>query len=135
MDTGIIAALLGGGATIVAALIAREYSGRNVAPRAHPSLKKGAPTTSGKPDLGAILIKLDKYRQRATFGSVAGLLSREAFTLFDGYPRTPLTSWVVSKSTGKPTGQSSSEIHPALFDNPRIISSTEELRAWLANHP
>ena len=127
MDSGIIAALLGGGATIAAALIARGYSGRRGSTFVRPSLLRTVPTPSNTPDLGAILIRLDKYRQRATFGAVAGLLNRDAFTLFDGYPRTPLTSWVVSKGTGKPTGQSPSEIHPDLFDNPRILSSADEL--------
>jgi hypothetical protein len=62
------------------------------------------------------------------------MLGREQLILFDGYLRTPRTSWVVSKSTGKPTGQDDSAIHPDLFKYPRIITSSGELKSWLATH-
>ena len=87
------------------------------------------------PDLDSILARLERYRQRATFGAVAGFLGREPLTLFDGYPRMPRTSWVVSKSTGKPTGQDGSALHPDLFKNPHVITNSGELKSWLAIHP
>ena len=89
----------------------------------------------GLPDLDSILARLERHRQRATFGAVAGLRGREPLTLFDGYPRTPRTSWVVSKSTGRPTGQDGSAVHPDLFQNPHVICNSAELKAWLETHP
>lgn len=84
--------------------------------------------------LDAILERLERHRQRATFGAVAGLLGREPVKLFEGYPRIPRTSWVVSKDTGLPTGQRSSETHPDLCKNPYVIRSSQELRDRLATH-
>jgi len=114
-----------------------------VSPELAPELRMVSPeldTSSitpvrGSPDLDSILARLERYRQRVTFGAVAGLLGREPLTLFDGYPRTPRTSWVVSKSTGKPTGQDGTALHPDLFKNPHVITNSGELKSWLATHP
>jgi hypothetical protein len=135
MDSTIVAALIGGGATIAAAIIAVAYSKRHENEPRH--LGRTGPSTSESTnrDLDSILERLERHRQRATFGAVAGLLGCEPMKLFDGYPRIPRTSWVVSKSTGEPTGQSGSEIHPDLYSNPHVIQSTSELKAWLSSHP
>src|SRR4051794_13058699 len=105
MDSSVIAALIGGGATVATAAIAvyvqqrMDHASRMHAHSAHSF------QDHTDPDLDDILERLERHHQRATFGAVAGLLGREPLTLFDGYPRTPRTSWVVSKSTGLPTGQ------------------------------
>jgi hypothetical protein len=120
---------------VAAAVITTIYARR----RDHTPRSYGkAPSTarvSGSPDLDGILACLERHRQRATFGAVAGLLGREPLTLFDGYPRTRRTSWVVSKSTGRPTGQEGAAVHPDLFQNPHVISNGAELKAWLETHP
>ena len=135
MDSNIAAALIGAGATVVGAVLTIIYNRR----RDHrpPSNWDSSSITPvwRSPDLDSILACLERYRQRATFGAVAGLLGREPLTLFDGYPRTPRTSWVVSKSTGKPTGQDGSALHPDLFKNPHVITNSGELKSWLETHP
>lgn len=135
MDSNIAAALIGAGATVAAALITTIYVRR----RDHSPPTNGQTQNASSfvipPDLDDILVRLERHRQRATFGAVAGLVGREPLKLFDGCPRTPRSSWVVSKSTGQPTGQGASMIHPDLFKNPHIITNSSQLRAWLASHP
>jgi hypothetical protein len=135
MDTNIVVALIGAAGVVTAAVIPIIFARR----RDHSPPSNGqAPSTASvgvSLNLGDILARLEQYRQRATFGAVAGLLHREPLTLFDGYPRSPRTSWVVSKSTGKPTGQDGSALHPDLFKNPHVISYSAELESWLATHP
>jgi hypothetical protein len=84
--------------------------------------------------LDEILAVLEGHHQRATFGAVAGLLGRESKSLFDGYERKPRTAWVVSKSTGLPTGTKKESYPSALLEKPQVIDTTEELRAWLRDH-
>jgi hypothetical protein len=122
MDSNIAAALIGAVATVTAAVITIIYTSRR--DRSPPSN-----------ELDEILERLERYRQRATFGAVAGLLGLNPLTLFNGYPRTPRTSWVVSKTTGKPTGQGGSAVHPDLLKNPYVISNSAALKAWLKTHP
>jgi hypothetical protein len=136
MDSTIVAALIGGGATIAAAIIAVAYSKRHENEPRQSGRSGPIPSESGNPELDSILERLERHHQRATFGSVAGLLRCEPLKLFDACPqRVPRTSWVVSKSTGQPTGQSGSQIHPDLYSNPHVIQSTGELKAWLRSHP
>jgi len=136
MDSNIAATLIAASATVAAAVITTVYTMRR--DRSLPSTGRTPSIIPdrGSPDLESILARLERYHQRATFGAVAGLLGRGPLTLFDGYPRrTPRTSWVVSKSTGKPTGQEGSALHPDLFKNPNVISNSGELKSWLATHP
>ncbi len=81
--------------------------------------------------LDQILDILQHNRQRATFGAVAGVLGREPLSLFDGYPRTPRTAWVVSKSTSQPTGHKKSELPPDFVLNAHVITTKEELLRWI----
>jgi hypothetical protein len=84
--------------------------------------------------LDEILDVLERHRQRATFGAVAGILGREPRSLFNGYVRTPRTAWVVSKTTGLPTGTKESDYPAGLLQNKQVINTSDELRAWLREH-
>src|SRR5262245_47231094 len=127
MDATITAAIIGAGATVAPAIITLVYTRRrDHAPPSKEHVPSAAPVV-GSPNLDSILERLERYHQRATFGAVAGLLGHEPLTLFDGYPRTPRTSWVVNKDTGRPTGQDWAALHPDLLRNPHIISSSTEL--------
>jgi hypothetical protein len=135
MDSNIVAALITGVSTVAAAVVTVVYTRQRC--ESTPSNRRTSVVASagGSLDFDAILARLENHHQRATFGAIAGYLGREPLTLFDGYPqRTPRTSWVVSKSTGKPTGQEGSALHPALFENPHVIRDTGNLRSCLASH-
>ena len=82
--------------------------------------------------LDRILDALDHYRQRATYGAVAGLVGRIARSLMQGRPRDARHSWVVRKADGRPTGYAPSECHPELATRSRVIATAADLRAWLA---
>jgi len=103
-----------------------ESTPKTVPAPASPSSRESSNLT-----LDRILDILQHHRQRATFGAVAGALGREPLNLFDGYPRTPRTAWVVSKGTGQPTGQKQSELPPDLFTNAHVITTREELLRWI----
>jgi hypothetical protein len=85
--------------------------------------------------LDQILDVLERHRQRATFGAVAGILGREPISLFNGYVRSPKTAWIVSKSTGLPTGTKEEDYPSGLLEKKSVIDAPEELRKWLQeNH-
>src|SRR4051812_11347419 len=63
------------------------------------ALAAKAPAGAGY-DLDDILERLERHRQRATYGAVAGLLGRQPLTLFDGYDFTP--KWFIRQVTGRP---------------------------------
>lgn len=92
-------------------------------------------TSDSDPTLDNIVERLEKHRQRATYGAVAGLLGRQPLTLFDGYDFTPRNSWVVASGNGRPTNYHPSQLHPDLFSNPQVIRDKDELREWLSRHP
>ena len=124
MDSNVMAALIGATATIAAALITiamswqhqpqndqrkseavarRDATPSTSAPEPRPTAEAIVPQPTAKPiapalTLDRILDMLQDHRQRATFGAVAGVLSQEPKTLFDGYSRTTRTAWVVSKA-------------------------------------
>lgn len=81
--------------------------------------------------LDDILSKLDRNQQRATYSAVAALVGEAPRSLMRDKPRSPNTSWVVSKSTGLPTGYKDTDVHPQLTANEKVLSSGEELAAWL----
>jgi hypothetical protein len=65
---------------------------------------------------------------------VAAILGREPQSLFIGYARSSKTAWVVSQSTGLPTGTKKDDYPPELLRNERIIDSADELYVWLRDH-
>lgn len=85
-------------------------------------------------DLDAIVTLLDRHRQRATYGAVAGLLGTPQQSLMKGRPKTPLYSWVVNKEKALPTGYSKEEMHPALEARSAVITDQEALAQWLQEH-
>ena len=84
--------------------------------------------------LEEILDVLERHHQRATFGTVGGILERDPESLFKGYARTPRTAWVVNKATELPTGTKAGDYPPGLLKKERIIDTPEELRLWLGRH-
>ena len=65
-------------------------------------------------DLDGILAALNHHRQRATYGAVAALVGQTPRLLMHGRPRAQANSWIVSKSSGRPTGYADADVHPEL---------------------
>jgi hypothetical protein len=85
-------------------------------------------------DLDAILAALDHHQQRATYSAVAALLGQTPRLLMHGRARAQENSWIVSKSSGRPTGYADGDIHPQLTSTETVLTTREELQSWLANH-
>src|SRR5215213_8824533 len=85
-------------------------------------------------DLDGVLAALNHHQQRATYSAVAALLGQAPRALMRGRPRAPENSWIVSKSTGRPTGYADSDVHAELTANEMVLTTREELTSWLANH-
>jgi hypothetical protein len=83
--------------------------------------------------LDGILAALDHHHQRATYSAVAALVGATPRTLMHGRPREAGNSWIVSKTTGRPTGYPEDAIHPQLTANETILHTREELATWLAS--
>lgn len=83
-------------------------------------------------NLEDILSSLEKHYQRATYGAVAGQVGCPARSVMKGRPRNPHNSWVVALADGNPTAYQPHEKHPRLYANPHVITSPEELAAWLS---
>jgi hypothetical protein len=49
-----------------------------------------------------------------------------------GRPRAPENSWIVSKTTGRPTGYADGDVHPNLTANETVLTTREELASFLA---
>jgi hypothetical protein len=81
--------------------------------------------------LESILELLQRHRQRATYGAVAALVGRTPRNLMQGLPRDWLHSWVVNQDTGLPSEYPAGKIHPAIKERAEILSSEQELVAWL----
>jgi len=84
-------------------------------------------------DLDAVLAALNRHQQRATYSAVAALLGQTPRLLMHGRPRAPENSWIVSKSTGRPTGYADGDIHPHLTTIETVLTTREDLASWLAN--
>ena len=90
--------------------------------------------------LPLIVAQLDKHRQRASYGAVAGLVGVLPRGLMNGRPKSTEYSWVVAGSgrqRGWPTGYTEQQIDPECLRQIRragndTIESTDQLRAWLA---
>ena len=85
--------------------------------------------------LDALVERLERHRQRTTYGAVADLLGLNPLSMFVGYPFTPRNSWVVAKANGIPTKYDVSQMHPDLFSNPRVIETATDLQEWLLSIP
>jgi len=79
-----------------------------------------------------VIAALNRHQQRATYSAVAALVDQSPRLLMYKRPRTQETSWVVSKATGRPTGYDDADVHPQLTVNETVLSTREELEAWLA---
>ncbi|WP_412067954.1 hypothetical protein [Rubrivirga sp. IMCC43871] len=84
--------------------------------------------------LTGILYALQKSRQRATYGAVAGVLNAVPRFVMRGRPKDPLHSWVVSAKNGRPSGYPDDAMHADLEAHEQVISTSEDLAAWLAEH-
>jgi hypothetical protein len=84
-------------------------------------------------DLDLVLAALNQHQQRATYGAVAALVGQTPRTLMRTRPRERANSWVVSKTTGKPTGYGDGDVHPELTANAQVLQTEDELAAWLRN--
>jgi hypothetical protein len=81
--------------------------------------------------LDQILHALQRFQQRATYGAVGAVVGWPARSVMLGRPRDPLHSWVVRKSDGQPTGYDDRQKDPDLLARSRVITSGQELSAWL----
>lgn len=81
-----------------------------------------------------IVEALSRHTQRATYGAVGGLVGRLARSVMSGQEKSPDNSWVVSAKTGLPTGYVANEVHPKLQSIDEVISTSEDLAAWLRTH-
>ena len=79
-------------------------------------------------DIATILATLNVQKVRATYGAVGELMGAHPKLVSQHLgTRRPEASWVVSKSTGMPTGYTDANCHRDLQSNPRIISTADEL--------
>jgi len=81
--------------------------------------------------LDSILVQLNQFHQRATYGAVAGVVNSSPRSLMVGRDRNPESSWIVSRESGQPTGYIDEQKHESLLERNRILGSPEELRSWL----
>ena len=79
-------------------------------------------------NITTILAALNDRKVRATYGAVGELMGIHPKLVSQhlGTSR-PEASWVVSKSTGMPTGYLDANCHKDLQSNLQIISTAEEL--------
>jgi hypothetical protein len=83
--------------------------------------------------LDAVTALLEKYRQRATYAAVSGVVGSTPRTIMSTHPKIPRNSWVVSKKNGLPSGYAASQMHCDLKKHGRIISESKDLLDWLEN--
>jgi hypothetical protein len=81
----------------------------------------------------SIVELLDRFHQRATYGAVAALVNKSPRNLMGNRSRGPKDSWVVSHSSGMPTGYEPDQLHPEIKTRERVISTPQDLEAWLAD--
>ena len=84
-------------------------------------------------DLDGVLAALNHHQQRAMYGAVAALLGQTPRLLMHGRPRAQDNSWIVSKTTGRPTGYADGDVHPNLTVNATVLATREELASFLAS--
>ena len=82
--------------------------------------------------ISEILSVLNSNEVRATYGAVGNLVGIPAIAVSSYLgDRRPEASWIVSASTGKPTGYLKNEIHPELFSKTQILKTGKDLRTLL----
>ena len=82
--------------------------------------------------VGRILDHLDRTKTRCTYGALGEVLGVHPLSVGQHLgPRRPEASWVVRKDNGQPTGYETSQKHPDLCKNQRIIMTGEKLRQEL----
>jgi hypothetical protein len=86
-------------------------------------------------DLDGVIAALNRHQQRATYSAVAALLGQSPRLLMHKQPRVQGNSWIVSKTTGRPTGYPDADVHPALSANDIVLTTRDDLETWLAEHP
>lgn len=88
--------------------------------------------------LDETLTRLERYRQAATYGAIAGFVGGSHRTVMTDHLRSQRNSWVVNKRTRRPTGYEPSEYHPELIGSIEarsVIETPEELDEWYSSHP
>ena len=85
------------------------------------------------PTLDAILSTLHQHHQRATYSAVAAIVGQTPRMLMQGKPRAQSNCWIVSKTTGRPTGYADEDLHPQLMSNDTVLKTRDELAAWLSS--
>lgn len=83
--------------------------------------------------IDSIVDQLDRFRQRATYGAVAAVLSRSPRNLMSGRSRSQRDSWIVSNKDGLPTGYEPDQVHPEIKSREQVLRSADELESWLEN--
>jgi hypothetical protein len=81
--------------------------------------------------IDSIVDQLDRFRQRATYGAVAGVLKLSPRNLMSGRSRNQRDSWIVSRNDGMPTGYEPEQVHPEIKSREQILMSAEDLGSWL----
>lgn len=120
---------------------AHAVGGESAAPApprvsAHQTGSRTAKIAWTLPKIAALL---DRRRQRATYGAVAGILGVLPRGVMNGHSKSPEYSWIVAASgsgRGRPTGYADRQIHPECLrqireNRGRVITGPEELRDWL----
>jgi hypothetical protein len=81
-----------------------------------------------------IVERLERHRQPATYGAVAGVVEGNYRTVMSRQEKNHRNSWVVNKVLGLPTGYGPEQIHPELSTAVRatgVIDTPEALDVWL----
>ena len=78
-----------------------------------------------------IIAKLASYKQRATYGALAGIVGGLPRSVMSGMPKTVENSWIVTASNGLPTGYALHERAPELLSRDHVIKTPDALLAWL----
>lgn len=106
-----------------------------------PEIRDGAPLPYHSPpvlslaySLEEILEQLNRWKQRATYGAVAGLIDRPPMYMMNGRPRDEYNSWIVSKETRKPSKYEDHQCHADLESRDIVLQTPDELTHWLEGH-
>ena len=79
-------------------------------------------------NIATILAALNAQKVRATYGAVGELMGINPRLVSQHLgTRRPEASWVVSKTTGMPTGYLDANCHEDLQSNRQVISTAQEL--------